>query len=44
MTSCARALASVPAAETLDISASSAGVNAEQSPARAKHPIKRLLT
>ena len=38
-----RALASVHAAETLDISATAAGVNAEQSLARAKHPINMLL-
>ena len=44
VTSCARALASVLAAETLDLSASAAGVNAEQSLARAKHPIKRFVT
>ena len=43
VTSSARALASVRAAETLDISASAAGVNAEQSLARAKHPINMLL-
>ena len=39
----ARALASVHAAETIDISASAAGLNAEQSLARAKHPINMLL-
>ena len=39
-----RGLASVHAAETLDISASAAGVNAGQSLARAKHPINMLLT
>ena len=44
VTSSARARASVHAAETLDISASAAGVNAEQSLARAKHPIDMLLT
>ena len=39
----ARALASVHAAETLDISASAAGVNAEQSLARATRAINMLL-
>ena len=44
VTSCARVFASVLAAGSLDLSASAAGVNAEQSLTRAKHPIKRLLT
>ena len=44
VTSCARTLASVRAAETLDISRSAAGVNAEQHVARPKHPIIRILT